>query len=420
MDKLFRSIERALPSLASSSTSEGQLPPHSPHTTLQAIAGQTSNIMNSIFSKASSIKQWADDEPVQEGVAMRRPSRSSGGGASDARDEAQRLNRFNIELKASCINIHSLKRLAIGGIPPDLRITVYKLLLGYLPAAPEDWAKELARRRTQYVIFTDELMLDSKRLQQEGSSDEDHPLSLEATSQWKIFFQDSEIMQQVERDVQRTHPDLDFFVGTSDSAVRHREELKRALFLYAKLNPGLRYIQGMNELIAPLYYLFSNDPDKGASAFAEADAFWCFMDLISDFRDHFCQQLDGTETGIKATIRRFMLVLRYHDEELWRHIEITNKVDAQFFAFRWITLLLAQEFKLDDVYRIWDVILSDSHGRMDCLLRVCCAMVLNIRPQLMTGDFTTIMRTLQRYPPVDITIILNKAQSLEPCKDIIC
>ncbi len=42
----------------------------------------------------------------------------------------------------------------------------------------------------------------------------------------------------------------------------HAQEMKRALFLYAKLNPGLCYIQGMNELIAPLYYLFKIDPDR--------------------------------------------------------------------------------------------------------------------------------------------------------------
>jgi hypothetical protein len=38
--------------------------------------------------------------------------------------------------------------------------------------------------------------------------------------------------------------------------------MKRALFLFAKLNPGLRYIQGMNELIAPLYHAFKTDPDR--------------------------------------------------------------------------------------------------------------------------------------------------------------
>lgn len=40
------------------------------------------------------------------------------------------------------------------------------------------------------------------------------------------------------------------------------QEMKRALFLFAKLNPGLRYIQGMNELLAPLYYMFRTDTDR--------------------------------------------------------------------------------------------------------------------------------------------------------------
>lgn len=58
------------------------------------------------------------------------------------------------------------------------------------------------------------------------------------------------------------------------------QEMRRALFMYAKLNPGLRYIQGMNELIAPLYYLFKNDPDPHSQAYAEADAFWCVLQAV--------------------------------------------------------------------------------------------------------------------------------------------
>ena len=67
--------------------------------------------------------------------------------------------------------------------------------------------------------------------------------------------------------------------------------MKRALFIFAKLNPGLRYVQGMNELLAPLYYHFRLDPDGDSAVHAEADAFFCFMDIISEFRDNFCQQL---------------------------------------------------------------------------------------------------------------------------------
>lgn len=42
-------------------------------------------------------------------------------------------------------------------------------------------------------------------------------------------------------------------------------------------------LQGMNELIAPLYWLFKKDTDHHAQKYAEADAFWCFMELISEW-----------------------------------------------------------------------------------------------------------------------------------------
>lgn len=41
-----------------------------------------------------------------------------------------------------------------------------------------------------------------------------------------------------------------------------QEALKRILFIFAKLNPGIRYVQGMNEVLAPLYYVFKTDIDE--------------------------------------------------------------------------------------------------------------------------------------------------------------
>lgn len=65
-------------------------------------------------------------------------------------------------------------------------------------------------------------------------------------------------------------------------------------------------------------------------AFAEADTFFCFVELLSGFRDHFCQQLDNSVVGIRATIARLSRLLKEHDEELWRHLEVTTKV--RFFC----------------------------------------------------------------------------------------
>lgn len=58
-------------------------------------------------------------------------------------------------------------------------------------------------------------------------------------------------------------------------------------------------------------------------------------------------------------------------------------MDPQFYAFRWITLLLTQEFPFPDSVRLWDSLLGDPAGRTDCLLRLCTAMLLHIRDDLL-------------------------------------
>ena len=47
----------------------------------------------------------------------------------------------------------------------------------------------------------------------------------------------------------------------SDNVEAHWEVVERILFLYAKLNPGQGYVQGMNEIIGPIYFLFASDRD---------------------------------------------------------------------------------------------------------------------------------------------------------------
>lgn len=37
----------------------------------------------------------------------------------------------------------------------------------------------------------------------------------------------------------------------------HCDIMTRILFIYAKLNPGVKYIQGMNEVLAPIYFTFA-------------------------------------------------------------------------------------------------------------------------------------------------------------------
>jgi len=89
------------------------------------------------------------------------------------------------------------------------------------------------------------------------------------------------------------------------------------------------------------------------------------------------------------------------------------QVNPQFYAFRWITLLLTQEFPFPDVVRLWDSLFSDPGGHMDCLLRFCIAMLLNIREELLQGDFSQNIKLLQNYPPVDVHAIIHQAMQLK-------
>jgi hypothetical protein len=40
----------------------------------------------------------------------------------------------------------------------------------------------------------------------------------------------------------------------NDDVEKHADVIARILFIYAKLNPGVKYVQGMNEVLAPIYY----------------------------------------------------------------------------------------------------------------------------------------------------------------------
>ncbi|MED6130771.1 hypothetical protein PIB30_003792 [Stylosanthes scabra] len=395
---------------------------------------------NSAPSQPSSPPATVESPPEPQKIQDSRPTNHTHTSADatfssyPSADEISRQAELLAELSKKVIDMRELRRLSCQGLPDGggIRSTVWKLLLGYLPPDRGLWSSELAKKRSQYKHFKDDILVNpseiTRRMYNSTSSDADdakdesrtllsrseithgeHPLSLGETSVWNQFFQDTEIIDQIDRDVKRTHPDMHFFCSESQFAKFNQEALKNILIIFAKLNPGVRYVQGMNELLAPLYYVFKNDPDEENAAFAEADSFFCFVELLSGFRDNFVKQLDNSVVGIRSTITRLSQLLKEHDEELWRHLEITCKVNPQFYAFRWITLLLTQEFNFADSLHIWDTLLSDPEGPQETLMRICCAMLVLVRKRLLAGDFTSNLKLLQNYPSTNISHLLYVA-----------
>lgn len=178
---------------------------------------------------------------------------------------------------------------------------------------------------------------------------DDDPLSNKETSEWAALWSDKELMQAIEQDVIRTMPDMAFYAcrgreedddiesvhsGDRNSGSRgngargeqrrrgreRREALARILFVHAKLNPAESYTQGMNEIVATLYFVLATEGDEEWQQHCEADTFFCFTNLMAEIRDVFIQSLDDSESGLSGKMEAFSRTLRQHDPELADHM----------------------------------------------------------------------------------------------------
>lgn len=142
-----------------------------------------------------------------------------------------------------------------------------------------------------------------------------------------------------------------------------RQALLRPLFVYAMLNPGLSYVQGMNSLVAVFLFIFSAEGTSFLEA--EAKAFFALGAILSQLRDLYVPSLDATSsprnsligsphpTGLGATLARFTSLLTWLDPAVADRLE-SKEIDPALYCFRWITTLFANEFQLPDLVRVWE------------------------------------------------------------------
>lgn len=121
-------------------------------------------------------------------------------------------------------------------------------------------------------------------------------------------------------------------------------------------------------------FLINQIPFLKILEYAEADCFFCFTALMSEIRDFFIKTLDESEGGIKGKMAKLSAMLKEINLDIWTRLR-DQELYPQYYCFRWLTLLLPQEFPLPDVVRIWDSIFADEN-RFYFLVRICCAMIV--------------------------------------------
>jgi len=103
-------------------------------------------------------------------------------------------------------------------------------------------------------------------------------------------------------------------------------------------------------------------------------------------------------------------LLKSKDPALWDNLD-NKKLTPPYYSSRWLSLLLAQEFEPQDVYRLWDTLFSDD-DRFEFLIYVCCSILIYNREKLINGDYTDNLRILQDYPK-DLTEIIKLANRVK-------
>ncbi|KAJ8959460.1 hypothetical protein NQ318_022157 [Aromia moschata] len=233
------------------------------------------------------------------------------------------LKEFDSILQQDVIDLEALKKLSFHGIPDDhgRRALCWRLLLNYLPLEQIKWKSHLQEKRKLYKQFIDEMIVMPGEKESDGDVTlGDHPLSINPDSEWQTFFKDNEVLLQIDKDqpteypcseivnsndVKRLHTRVqrrvlkcanverkglgitkanEDYAPMDEGKEAHWEVVERILFLYAKLNPGQGYVQGMNEIIGPIYHAFACDPDVSFREYAEPDCFFCFTNLMSEIR----------------------------------------------------------------------------------------------------------------------------------------
>ena len=297
-----------------------------------------------------------------------------------------------------------------SGLPDDLpilRAYIWKIILGYLPLDISEWDSTLAKKREEYKIYKKFI---KEKLKKELEKKE---------------YTSKDILEQIIKDVYRTNTQFSFFFQPTDKNKNfnkeeilniynkrknwdfsnieevykydnfenetHTDVLKRILFTYSSILQDVSYHQGMNEILAPIYYTFSYDKLylEENEEDIEADSFWSFYFLLNGIKNNF----EENQEGLFYKSEILSECLKIVDEDIYNKL-LEKNIKCEFFCLRWFVVLFGQDFDMGDVIRIWDFVFSNENKNY--LLFYVCLAVINLRRNvIINGEMNEILQGFQ-------------------------
>lgn len=292
--------------------------------------------------------------------------------------------------------LERLRELAWSGVPPYMRPTVWKLLLGYAPPNSDRREGVLRRKRLEYLDCVAQFydIPDTERTDEEIT-----------------------MLRQIAVDCPRTVPDVSFF-----QQAQVQKSMERILYTWAIRHPASGYVQGINDLVTPFLVIFLSEYLEGSVdnwslsdlstekiSYLEADCYWCLTKLLDGMQDHYT----FAQPGIQRLVFKLKELVRRIDEPVSRHMEEQGLEFLQF-AFRWFNCLLIREIPFHLISRLWDTYLAEGDALPDFLVYIFASFLLTWSDKLQKLEFQEMVMFLQHLPTenwthLELEMVLSRA-----------
>jgi hypothetical protein len=314
--------------------------------------------------------------------------------------------------------IRSISSHGLDGYPPEDRALAWLAMLGIYPEAPHKWVSTYTEHKRLYFEFAKENQVDQWHLRNIL-----HQIPLD-----EFGLDDNALIGIVHGDIVRTGRTMFFLpprpIPTDDPVQQkeqmyewgeHARRLERILYIFGRLNRGLGYMQGFNELIVPFYYvlLLAQSILNGDMDLVEALAFHCLMALLNESTLNEFYTTADASSMIMHQLEEFETVLRQHLPDVATLIKELD-IHPLLYCFRWFNLLFSQEHDLPTLLPIWDGLLAhfdtkDPSQLMKFVFYVAIGHINNIKGRLERGNYAITIQNLQSLMDLDIKAIIEFA-----------
>ncbi|KAL2371274.1 hypothetical protein RJ035_003232 [Blastomyces gilchristii] len=194
------------------------------------------------------------------------------------------------------------------------------------------------------------------------------------------------------------HPDPDSPFAESGTNV-HMEQMKDMLLTYNEYNRELGYVQGMSDLLAPIYAVMQDD----------AVAFWAFVGYMERMERNFLRDQSGMRTQLLTLDQLVQLM----DPQLYLHLQSADSTNF-FFFFRMFLVWYKREFEWVDVLRLWEALWTD-YLSSNFHLFIALAILENHRDVIMDHlkHFDEVLKYINELSnTMELIPILSRAEAL--------